>query len=241
MKKFSKGVFALPEISYSNNIPALLRIRYTTRALISNLIKKGYSQIIDETLPNDYQNYTDEELLKSLEDRINLVVKILVKDLDRLATDKDLEIVFNSIQIWGGNQARGFYLKNGGFKNNFNIDSYRNGIKCIIDGKIESAISFFNEMSQIDIAFASKHFSFWSRSAQGLQNEGFRQLPILDNLMFQLTYGKSNPKYRHYIKYLEDIYITCSELEISAHALERQLFNFADTPDGKIWIQDRVM
>lgn len=234
-----KGVFGIPKLQYSESVPELSRNRFTTKALISNLKNSGSSEIVNEILPKDYLVYNDIDLIKTLEEQIIKQIKAIT-NLD-LISDSQLELIFHSIQIWGGNTARGFYLRNGGFNNNLDIKSYRNGLKSLISGDIICTIYSFNKLKQMNIAFASKHFSFWSRSAQGSDNKGFRQLPILDSIIFKLAYGKVSPHYRHYVRYLEDIYEECSKLKISVHSLERQLFNFSDTSEGRIWMKNRMV
>jgi hypothetical protein len=233
-----KGVFGIPKLPYSEFVPELYRNRFTTRALIANLNNSGASNIVNEILPKDYLGYNDKDLIKTLEEQIVNQIRAIT-NLD-LISDKQLELIFHSIQIWGGNTARGFYLRNGGFNNNFNINFYRNGLKSLISGDIISAINSFKELGQMNIAFASKHFSFWSKSAQGTDNYGFRQFPILDSIIFKLAYGKVNPNYRHYVQYLNDIYDECAKLKIDVHSLERQLFNFSDTSQGRIWMENRI-
>lgn len=94
----------------------------------------------------------------------------------------------------------------------------------------------------MNIAFASKHFSFWTADFQGRINKNKRQLPILDSIIFKLVYGKKyQPSYRNYNRYLGDMYEFVSKHDgITVGSLERQLFNFADTAEGREWIEERL-
>jgi hypothetical protein len=235
------GHFAIPKLNYFQDIPELNRERYTIRAMITNLRNQGYAELINQILPFDFIQLSDQQLIEQIE-------KSIVKQIDACCnkginsiTATELNTIFHLIQIWGGNTGRSFYFRsNGGLDRNFNIESYRNAVVGILSGDVDKAIYFFKELRQINIAFASKHFSFWTRSFQGFKQQGTIQLPILDRLIFNLTYGKSaQPDYRHYSKYLNSMYQASAELGISVLSIERQLFNFADTKEGKEWSNNR--
>lgn len=237
VETLKKGQFAIPKLNYTKEIPALNRRNYTIRGLVTNLINQGYEAIIDNILPKNHAELRDQVLMKELENSI--LNKI--NNYNHLMTDTELSAIFHAIQIWGGNEARAFYFReNGGVENNFKVEAYRKAISSILAGEIKNAIEHFNELNQINIAFASKHFSFWTRNFQNRDINGPRQLPILDSLTFKITYGKLSPNYRHYETYLFNMYELSSQIGITIHSLERQLFNFADTEKGRKWILERL-
>jgi len=237
VNKLLRGQFAVPKLDYIDTTPELNRRNYTIRAIVTNLINQGYEDIIADVLPKNYAKLEDQILMEELEESI--LNKI--NNRNPVMTDTELSTIFHAIQIWGGNTARAFYFKeNGGVENNFRVEAYRKAIDSILSGEIENAIGYFNELNKINIAFASKHFSFWTRSIQNSDNNGPRQLPILDSLTFKITYGKPTPNYRLYEHYLFNMYEVSAQIGITIHSLERQLFNFADTEKGKEWISQRL-
>ena len=198
----SPGEFAIPSLDYKDDLPSLKRERYTTRALITNLLNNNYSDILESVLPIDYNDFKDDQLLKHLE--FTIIKKI--NEYNENGQEDILIEIFHSIQIWGGNTARRFYLNNG-VEQNFKIKSYKDGIVYLKNGQLDKAICSFREIKQMNIAFASKHFSFWTRSLQGVENKKSRQLPILDRLINNVCFGRnSQPDYRHYSNYVENIY-----------------------------------
>ncbi|MBY5950535.1 hypothetical protein KUV23_06095 [Algoriphagus marincola] len=240
VKQLKRGVFAVPNLNYARVPPKLIRRKYTTKAILTNLQKKGFGNILNQIFPNDLKFKNDQERIDFLETNIQNNIQFSIKNNfnDKILVDK----IFHSIQIWGGNTSRGFYLQDPE-KNNFEISIYIEGINYVLEGEIEQAIKTFEGINKMGIAFASKHFSFWSSQLQGTNPEGARQLPILDNLIFNLLYGKANPVYKSYSQYLDDIYGIIQKLNIdqlTVHSLERQLFNFADTPQGVNWKNIRL-
>ena len=226
--------FQLPPIKFQIEAPDLNRTKYTTRALLTNLHKRDYDHIIQAVLPENVINDDTQHLMNWLS---NAISERIIQ-YNQQPDDNLLEIIFHSIQIWGGNSARGFYL-NKGVEHNLNLHKYRQGVDSIKRGDIFNAIALFKtNIRQMNIAFASKHFSFWTSDLQGRINKGPRQLPILDRLLFKMVYKrKLQPSYRHYLQFVDDIYNAVNEREnITVHSLERQLFNFADTIEGRAWM-----
>lgn len=237
INSFQKGVFLIPNIEYKNVMPNLYRTNFTTRALITNILKNNYFNIIDSVFDIEYNKMNDTDLMKYLENSIRAKIKKYLVNPD----DTLLISIFNSIQIWGGNSARMFYLKNG-FESNFDLSSYKNAI-LILRSENESSlyevIKLFKNIKKMNIAYASKHFSFWTSDFNGFGNK--KQLPILDRLINNLVYGKSNqPDYRHYENYINDMCEISNKLKIEINIIERTLFNFADTIDGREWIRRRI-
>ena len=239
LKNSEKGEFLIPDINYNDSMPELYREKFTTRALIKNILNHSTSNLIDSVFDVDYNLKTDIELIGYLENIINQKIKNYL-----ITNDENLLIsIFNSIQIWGGNSARMFYFKNG-FEKNFNLNSYKEAVLILRSGKKDSflnAIESFKKMQKINIAYASKHFSFWTSDLIGFEYKYPQQLPILDRLINNLVYGKSNqPDYRHYKKYVNDMFEISNYLKIDIQIIERNLFNFADTEEGKNWIKIRL-
>ena len=235
MKKLS---FKLPDLSFENELKILQRKNFTTKSLITNLEKHGYKKIINSVFEGVHGK-NDSEIINNLEQSIINKIKLHIKN----PNDELLLLIFHSIQIWGGNTVRQFYF-NDGFNRNFNLESYKKAISYIRNDKenlLTKAIGEFKNIGQTNIAFASKHFSFWTRDFQSELNSFQKQLPILDRLIFSLVYGKNTqPDYKHYNIFVNDIYLASNKMNVSIQNLERQLFNFADTQEGKQWINSRI-
>lgn len=116
--------------------------------------------------------------------------------------------IFHSIQIWGGNSAKMFYSRNGGVENNFDLQACNEAATKLRSGNVNAAIKLFqNNIRQMNIAFASKQFSFWTYNLKGIKNEGPQQLPVLFRLIFNVVYGSNRQaNYRHYSRFLNEMY-----------------------------------
>ncbi|WP_019037729.1 hypothetical protein [Psychroflexus tropicus] len=225
--------FAIPKLNYASLKPNLDRRKYTTKAMITNLKKKGFENTINNILPNGYLDIEQNEIINFLFNSIVENVNLYLQERD----DKLLMEIFHSIQLWGGNTGRNIYTM-GSFNSNFDLQAYKESVQMVRNGNPEKAINALKKMKQINIAFASKHFSFWSHDLQGKDNDSARQLPILDRLINELVYGiEKQPTYSDYLNYLSDMYKVINKIdsEITVHNLERQLFNFADTDEGEYW------
>lgn len=229
--------FAIPNVNYKALMPNLERTRYTTKNMITNLNNTGFEDVLNLILPNDYESKNPNEIVGFLFDSTLKKIKTYLEDRN----DELLLEIFHTIQLWGGNAGRNIYIM-GTFDSNFKIESYKESVDMLRSGNPEKAIDAFKNIKQINIAFASKHFSFWSYDLQGTKNKSARQLPVLDRLINELVYGvKNQPTYSNYMEYLSDMYSIVNKVDAgSVHNLERQLFNFADTEEGKNWILNRL-
>lgn len=231
--------FIIPDFDLQIEVPNLNREIFTTRALITNIINSGYENIINTVLPNNFRDLDDITLITILSDSINQSINDYLED----PSDDLLTNIFHSIQIWGGNSARMFYF-NQGVEVNFDLNGYKTGVNFLRAGDVNQAInSFRDNIRQMNIAYASKHFSFWTNDFQGIDIHGQKQLPILDRLINNLVYGNNNqPTYQNYLQYVNDMYIAVDNIDfpITVFSLERQLFNFADTLEGRKWIHNRL-
>jgi hypothetical protein len=227
-------MFELPPIDYRPGVPELLRDRYTTRSLLTYLRGHGRVNIANQAVPGHFN--TDQELMNWLSENISTMIQeflIVPNPPVGLA-----ESIFHSIQIWGGFEARRFYIHN----NTIDVSHYINSMRLARAGDAVGAnVLLRHNYRYFNISFASKHYAFWTSDLPSTQNEGPRQLPILDSLLFGLAYGSAYPDYRHYSAYLVDMYQFIGQYQnLTVHSLERQLFNFADTPEGRNWINYRL-
>lgn len=227
-------MFEVPPIDFQVNTPILLRRKYTTRRIMTLLRNRGHASIVEQVIPNAEKYQNDQDLMAWLSENISLMIRKYLKT----ENEELIENIFHSIQIWGGSEARHYYLNN----ENLNIQAYRKAILNARNGELCEAIRLFRQnIFYFNIAFASKHFSFWTTDQKSNINDGPRQLPILDSIIFKLLYGRKYPDYRHYSNYLKDIYKFIEvNPHLTAHSIERHLFNFADTEMGKEWITRRI-
>ncbi len=225
-------MFELPHLEFHLEMPDLHRERYTTRSILTFLRGHGRARIVEQAVPVHFNN--DQDLMNWLSNNIRLMISNYLNESNVV----QLENIFHSIQIWGGGEARHFYRNN----NTLNVDAYRDAMLQARAGNIDNTNTKLREnFNYLNISFASKHYSFWTYDLESTTNQGPRQLPILDRLIFNLVYGKKSPDYRHYSRYLEDIYHFINQNQpLTVHSLERQLFNFADTPEGRQWITARL-
>lgn len=230
--------FKIPSLSLSSEVEPLVRQQYTIRALLTNIENNSNENIINMVFPDgNILEKSDQEVMSWLTNRIHERI-----DLYNSKPNDDLLLtIFHSIQVWGGNTARAFYFNDGANKN-LKLDGYKSAVNYLRNGDVNKAVELFRKsVNSMNIAFASKHFSFWTADFQGRINENKRQLPILDGIIFKLVYGQNSPNYSHYNRYLVDMYKFVSKHEgITVGSLERQLFNFADTAEGRQWIKQRL-
>lgn len=230
----------LPDIRFTSVTPELKRKNFTIRGIIGTLKKPLGSDYLESLLPDNYENLTDHILIKELADSINLNIQATIESND-FSDFKMIRSIFDKIQIWGGIWGGNPYLKAGGINKNLSIQHYVSGIQEIRTGNYVAANKVFREGIKIfNIAFASKHYSFWTSDLQGIKNEGPRQLPILDSLINKLCYNQFNqPNYKDYDQYVEDIYNarlfikSTQSVDLTIQSLERQLFNYADANPKK--------
>ena len=158
--------------------------------------------------------------------------------------EDSLRYIFHLIQLWGGSEARGIYVKNGGFENNWNYETYRyiastcvNAVHEQSDNTVEClmhllAHDYPNRIRQFGLSFASKHFRFWNSFVER------PHLAILDKVVCEGLFGKapSAALYREYTKKLLEFQ---AESNIPALDVESKLFEYFQSKEGKIWIKLR--
>lgn len=137
--------------------------------------------------------------------------------------------IFHKIEIWGGNAAGRFYTMDGGFKTNFNLDSYIDLIKlCVVikyDG-IKSLEAIYDKASRciqqcnrLGVSYITKHIYYWTRN-----NWGDHALPVFDKKLSLGLYHVM-PSIDQAAYYWEDMIEKSKKHGISTFALERKLFN----------------
>jgi len=154
----------------------------------------------------------------------------MIKNWKKTKNDDDLlKKIFVYIQLWGGNTSRGFFNINGGFRNNYCNQFYKEGVQKAIDKNIESLDSFLL-LNQVGISFATKHMFFWSDKA----------LPIYDNIIAMIVFGrKPENNIKHYKQYVDSLKQLGAENNTETSVIERSIFNWYETTYGKKWFELR--
>lgn len=181
-------------------------------------------------LPVDYESLFENEpdnysmAVQRMEDRIAGYIKEYLNN----PNDKNLIIIFHHIQFWGGSSGRNIYNKNGGFDNNFNIDTYKKIIEKTIHLSQENLCNELNDISklfisipQLGISFSTKHLRFWSLNA----NKNGIELPIMDSVIAENMFTPKYARWKDYCQYIKQMQEEANKRKVSVTNLERLLFN----------------
>jgi hypothetical protein len=154
------------------------------------------------------------------------------------------------IHLWGGGMGRGAFVRGGGFAANCPLHAYGQLVHLImthpsgvpLPGGNWPLIRRLNaQFSQFGPAFYTKHLSFWSR-APGAPI----RLPILDRVVKGkfIDPNRPTPAWSDYVPYVTELHADCLALAsvkglagITITDMERQLFNWANSPDASAWIR----
>lgn len=227
INKLGKNEIAFPDIKYTDD--ALIRTKTTLKAAYTNIIQSNAS-IQLEDLEKEWNPKGDivwqNKMLNILQENIFVLIQEYTKSKDEVLLRK----IFVYIQLWGGNTSRGFFLRNGGFKTNFNEKVYLKSIELINENDFSEALKELLKLEQMGISFATKHLFFWGN---GL-------FPIYDNIIAMMVFGrKPQNSLLHYSEYVNALKTMSNKKSKCTSTIERTLFNWADTPDGQKWLSSR--
>ena len=142
--------------------------------------------------------------------------------------DETLTSIFHYIHFWGGITGRNIYNKNGGFNNNFNLETYKKIVEKIIVLKKDTLYTelkiiekLFTSIPELGISFSTKHLKFWSLYA----NQDNIQLPVLDSVLTIRLLHKCTPTWKDYNNYLKHMNEESLKKDTTISILERQLYN----------------
>lgn len=148
-----------------------------------------------------------------------------------------LSKIFIWIQLWGGNSGRSVFVQGNGWIYNFNIDRYSSAVNYILRNDYKNGLNELLLLRGIGPAFATKHMSFWSDG----------NAPILDSIISKIVIGRRNAREQDYLYYIEELDELIYELEnqgmagVTRSRIERNLFNWANTSQGNMWIKNRKL
>lgn len=215
-----------PELpNYTNQLMLLndtARLRTSSRSIATFFQNRNlpvdYKSLFGK-VPNNYPL-----AVQNMEDRIAGLIKDYLSD----PKDDDLVIIFHHIQFWGGKSGRNIYVKNGGFDNNFNIDTYKKIVEKAINLSQESLCDdlskiaeWFDPIPQLGISFGTKHLRFWSLNA----NKHGVELPIMDSVIAENMFTPKYARWKNYCQYVKQMQEEANKRKVSVTNLERLLFN----------------
>ncbi|MCL9981189.1 MAG: hypothetical protein NBV77_07055 [Bacteroidia bacterium] len=216
-------VFAIPALNWNAELPQVENANGTIQALYTTWLRHGHEHLagrLSQILEDNPINATNIE---------NLIINPQINNYLINNDEETLLNIFHAIQLWGGKQARQFYLQN----IILNLQSYSNFVQSIIEAQsieliINHTQNIIFQTPQFDIAFATKHVSFWLNYANAPI-----KLPIYDSVMSKGTMGRSKTYqqfgdlHRYWQGFTEDFNILQIENPaLTVMSMERQLFNF---------------
>lgn len=226
IQQLQQDDIALPEIDYSKNV---------TLNLVSTTLHAAYKTISDYVCQEFLSDLEWEDngdiqwqnnMLQQLSDNIYaMIAAYRDKPNDHLLTK-----IFIWIQLWGGNTGRNVFVKGQGWPNNFVIKTYLEAVSQIQNQQYIAALQTLNQMYGVSTAFASKHIHFWSGG----------DAPIYDSIIAAIVFGRKQSQVRPneypiYISALDKLIEELNDNNVTRSSIERNLFNWADTQQGKLW------
>jgi hypothetical protein len=227
IQQLNQDEIAFPLIDYHINeqldlTATTLLAAYTTisgkvdTALLEGLIWNTNGDIV-------WQNTMLQHLSQSIYEMIN---QYHIKQSDELLTK-----IFIWIQLWGGNSGRSVFVRGQGWLQNFNIEAYRDAVQLILNADFQNALTTLNgNIYGISTAFATKHIHFWSNAVA----------PIYDSIIAAIIFGRNKNQvrpneYQPYINGLDQLINKINNNQVTRSSIERNLFNWANTPLGLQW------
>jgi len=225
------GAFEFPNIDYSL-FPDLNLNKTTLHAahkIIQNNVDAIYLEDINWEINGDilWQN----NKLSQLSNRIIQMINNYKINPDTNLLTK----IFIWIQLWGGNSGRGIFVQGNRWENNFNLNQYEIAVNSILFNNFEDGLNQLLNIYGIGTAFATKHLNFWSDG----------EAPILDSIISKIVIGRNNARQQDYLKYicaLDNLIQVLDRLgtsNVTRKKIERNLFNWSNTVNGKLWINIR--
>jgi hypothetical protein len=223
VKVLRKGELAIPRLDFASNPD--LNLNSTTLlaaySVISSRVESMFFDGLDWDENGDihWQNAKLKKLAREITELIN--------GFSNNPSDENLIRIFLLIQLWGGNAGRTIFVRGNGWKKNFKLDCYRESIGLVQGGKYIEALTLMNSMFGINTAFSTKHIHFWSLAAA----------PIFDSIIAEIVFGDvvKEKNYKNYILALDLLITELADPEITRSTIERNLFNWANTPTGNEW------
>ncbi len=230
IEQLNQDEIAFPLIDYHLHLP--LNLPRTTLLAAYTTISKNVEQKLEGLVWNKNGDiHWQNEMLQHLSDSIfDMINQYHINPADQLLTK-----IFIWIQLWGGNSGRSVFIRGHGWPQNFNIRQYSNGVHEIMNANFQDALNILNCIYGLSTAFSTKHIHFWSNASA----------PIYDSTIAAIIFGRNRKQVRpyEYLPYINSLDLLIDEInnnQVTRSSIERNLFNWANTPLGKQWINLRL-
>ena len=221
-----KGEAAFPNIDYTKEIPLDLKSS-TLQAAYTTIVNKLGKAFVDDLEWRDSK--IDNWHIETLE-MLSASIHELIHTYRKSPSPELLKKIFVRIHLWGGNAGRGVFVRNGGFEVNFNSELYLRSIDVCEKGNYLESLRIMNTLKYVNTAFSTKHIHFWSNG----------KAPIYDSIIAAVVFGLSDVRESQYSKYLSVINSLAEDKNTTPFAVERNLFNWASSSEGKYWQNVRL-
>jgi len=226
IQALERNEVAFPEIDFTNDVELRLGSP-TIKGAYTNITKKVGFKYFDDI---DWNEQGDVEWQNNMLQWLSASIDSLICDYFTNPNVDLLTRIFIRIQLWGGRESRYPFVKGGGFNENFDPTIYAEGVDLIREGKYYEANIKIGSLGYVATAFATKHLFFWSRN----------KAPIFDSLIAKIVFGRKSADERFYGKYVKIVSDLANDLDTTSNKIERNLFNWADTEEGRQWIKLRM-
>jgi hypothetical protein len=214
-----------PQLQYPKEVPPLEHSERLEKSI------KGMKTLFNtKKIPIDKDKFINNQTndygiaVQNIEEHIS---SLIYEFIDK-KKDETLVSIFHYIHFWGGITGRAIYIRNGGFDNNFNLDTYKKIVEKIIVLKQDTLFEDLIEiekliisMPYLGVAYGTKHLRFWSINA----NKNEIELPILDSIIAQKLLKKNYFSWRNYCPYVKLIQKEANSKRVSITTIERTLYN----------------
>jgi hypothetical protein len=251
--KLKKGELCFPQLVWSDKVVPLVassRLSDSIHRMCTILRGVNLDPIASRIgSAREVQKFSNKEFGVQVE-KLGAEIRGKIKDVkgEKKFSESAMREIFHLVQLWGGVSARNIYVLGGGFEVNWDYEAYcsiadlcmtANSDNC--RETVSSILPLVNKIDNWGLAFASKHCSFWNGASAD------PHLPIFDRVLCEGLFGVGYPNAKTRMKFSNEIYcqfiaglFDCKRLSnASIPSIERSLFNFFQSDDGKRWISAR--
>ena len=223
VKVLQKGELAIPRLDFASDSD--LNLNSTTLLAAYSVISSRVESMFFDGL--DWDENGDIHWQNAKLKKLALEITERITGFSTNPSDENLIRIFLLIQLWGGNAGRTIFVRGNGWKKNFKVDCYRESIGLVQRGKYVEALTLMNSMYGINTAFSTKHIHFWSLASA----------PIYDSIIAEIVFGDlvKEKDYQIYLNSMDALIAELGVSSISRSTIERNLFNWANTPSGIEW------
>jgi len=250
---YPHGHLAIPDLQWVAVTPPLVLAKMGSfRAMFTTVSNAGYTATLHHYLP--HVGSSDALIandINVLETGIMADIGTVISSGPIMPTNPLLSHIAVGIQFWGGNAGRRAFNKAGGFAVSCPLGVYAKMINLLMAHPVGVALPGGNwapifstrtAFPGIGVSFLTKHLSFWSRAPGSPIH-----LPILDSIVKKIFIDprlKRLPTWSDYVPYVTELYSNKAIIAartglsgITVSDMERQLFNWANSPAAGGWLR----